>query len=134
APVKAVILKSRHGGGDIADRQLGVGAEDAAISVELVSPEKEGFGPFASLKRRFSGQSLDQAMEMDGIQFEDAKAKVRINGRTRTVTLAGSGGMNALIDLSDAVKRDPGRGHPTRASIEEAFQEIIEDVAVSMLT
>ena len=133
APEKAVVLKTKTGGGAIADRQLGVNHEDAGISFEISARGRDDFGTFGSLKRRFTGKQLDEAMEMDGILFEDAQAKVKINGRTRRVTLAGTGSMNALIDLSRDVKTSAGTGHPTKPSISAAFDEIVKDVVVGML-
>jgi hypothetical protein len=131
APVRAVILRSKSGGEDIADRQLGQRTKDVGISMEFTAPPRETLGLFSSIKDRFTGAQKDEAMSLDGIHFDEAFAKVSINGRLRTIAMTGVSNRTGLIDLSGEVKIGPN-GHPKPDSISKEFGTILSDLATEM--
>ena len=132
APVKQVRLISRKVHGSDAQRYVRANADGpdegiGTIEVVVTPERRHRFGIFRELQEKYKG-APDELLSLGDIQFDEARAEIEVNGRSRTVTLAGPKRKMGLLDITQTVEVMPS-GHPSFNSVSNHADSTMYDFA-----
>ena len=115
---------------DIADALRVGGHVETAGTLEMsVLAGRNGSWPiFANVRDVLLGtRDVNRVLELDGFEYDNAKIRFDIGGKTRTVDLSNIMKLRALIDISDQVTVGPD-GHPEFSSVDTIANNLLRDV------
>ncbi|MDG4676173.1 hypothetical protein P9A16_34380 [Shinella sp. 838] len=126
APVKAVTFVKPRRYGDPADRPWkGKTMDEVEYELTVRSKRRGGMlSTFKDLEKMFP-PNPDGVVVFDGVEYEGAKADVKIGNKRRTIGVFGAGGDAGLIDITDTVKT-ARNGHPSFDSIAAEVDSLME--------
>lgn len=127
APVKEITLIRRKMRADLADQLLGDAAPDAVnMKVTVAATRNKTLGPLDRVRAAITKNEERAIISMDGVDYSEATAIVKIGGHPRKVCLFGANSDTGVIDVSDAVIKGPD-GHPTYESVRKETRNILSD-------
>lgn len=132
APVKNLRLIRRKISSDFADRYFDNPSPDPIdVQVIMSARRKRDMGDLASLIGSLKSGPRS-VVTIDGIEFPEAVAEVRVGRGLRRVGVLGYNKDAGVIDLTDAVERGPD-GHPTFDSLAAESDAILRDFYETMV-
>ena len=125
AQVKQITLSKRSASKDLSDLH-GASKKPQEVEVEVKVTAKSGtFGRYRDLNQ--ASLKHDAGLYTIGASpFQKAKAKVSLNGKTRSVGIFGDNGNAGAFDITEDVDFSTS-GHPKFASIDTIADDILSD-------
>ncbi len=125
-PVSRLRLIRKSQSSDRAKNMLGTYAVEHDLELVLKAKRHSGFGHFGPVGKLLRGQG-PRALVYDGVQYDDAKADVRIGGQYRPVGIFQLSDNHGTIDITDEVTVD-ANGVPNINQIRRETRKIINDL------
>ena len=123
--VQKITLVRRHVASEEARDQIGNLARELKMSLSISVDGRGSLGLYDEIRDRIAGRG-DVALTVDGIEFEEIQATVRVGNSYRKVGLVGPSNNAGVVDVSDLVQRDTD-DYPTYDSIRDVGREICEE-------
>lgn len=124
--VQKLILVKRRMSRDRADMLRDLRPEEYKVEVSLTPKRRGGMGVFDQVAPLIRGAADGAAIVLDGIEFEEASALVKVGGTYKKVGIIGPGNNAGVIDISDDVVLEPN-GHPNFESVSQSATATITD-------
>jgi hypothetical protein len=126
APVQKLLLVKRRISRDRADVLRDLPPEEYKIELSLTPRRRGGIGSLLGVAPIVRGAAQGAAIMVEGIEFEEASALVKVGSAYKKVSIIGPSNNAGVIDVTEDVAFD-GNGHPTFQSVASVATQTVVD-------
>lgn len=123
---KKLILSKKKVPKDRAEILRNLPSDELDVELSITSKGRAGFGLFTDLQKSIKAAAHGAAFVLDGIEFDEASATVKVGGGYKKVSIIGPSNSAGVIDVTDEVELDE-KLHPTFDSVADIATKTIED-------
>lgn len=126
ASVQKLLLVRRHVSRDNTDMLRDLAPEEYKIELSLTPNRRGGIGILKGVAPIVRGAKHGAAIVVEGIEFEEASALVKVGSGYKKVAIFGPSNNAGVIDISDDIISDEN-GHPTFQSVSAIASQTVID-------